>query len=129
MAIGTLAECYNNINVFRGVVKIRRGEFFFEGSRFPENDSSKNVEAINFAISCELTQTPIVSATGITAKVMQTKTISDVYGTFFDFSRKIAEKVCHILSPTAGRSASLSTVFLNFFVSIYVQVLQSWKDY
>lgn len=25
MAIGTLAECYNNINVFRGVVKIRRG--------------------------------------------------------------------------------------------------------
>lgn len=54
MAIGTLAECYNNINVFRGVVKIRRG---------------------------------------ITAKVMQTKTISDVYGTFFDFSRKIAEKI------------------------------------
>lgn len=26
MAIGTLAMCYNNINVFRGVVKIRRGE-------------------------------------------------------------------------------------------------------
>lgn len=26
MAIGTLAECYNNIQVFRGVVKIRRGE-------------------------------------------------------------------------------------------------------
>lgn len=25
MAIATLAECYNNINVFRGVVKIRRG--------------------------------------------------------------------------------------------------------
>ncbi|KAJ6896729.1 squalene synthase 2-like [Populus alba x Populus x berolinensis] len=25
MAIGTLAMCYNNINVFRGVVKIRRG--------------------------------------------------------------------------------------------------------
>lgn len=29
MAIGTLAECYNNINVFRGVVKIRRGGFHF----------------------------------------------------------------------------------------------------
>ncbi|KAJ1440941.1 Isoprenoid synthase domain superfamily [Sesbania bispinosa] len=25
MAIGTLALCYNNIEVFRGVVKMRRG--------------------------------------------------------------------------------------------------------
>lgn len=54
MAIATLAECYNNINVFRGVVKIRRG---------------------------------------ITAKIMQTRTMGDVYGTFFDFSKKIAAKI------------------------------------
>lgn len=27
MAIGTLALCYNNIEVFRGVVKLRRGKF------------------------------------------------------------------------------------------------------
>lgn len=27
MAIGTLALCYNNIEVFRGVVKMRRGKF------------------------------------------------------------------------------------------------------
>lgn len=54
MAIGTLAECYNNINVFRGVVKIRRG---------------------------------------ITAKIMLTKTMGDVYGTFYDFSEKIAKKI------------------------------------
>lgn len=26
MAIGTLAMCYNNIEVFRGVVKMRRGK-------------------------------------------------------------------------------------------------------
>jgi len=26
MAIGTLALCYNNIEVFRGVVKMRRGQ-------------------------------------------------------------------------------------------------------
>lgn len=26
MAIGTLALCYNNIEVFRGVVKMRRGK-------------------------------------------------------------------------------------------------------
>jgi farnesyl-diphosphate farnesyltransferase len=54
MAIGTLAECYNNINVFRGVVKIRRG---------------------------------------ITAKIMLTSTMGDVYGTFFDFSTKIEKKI------------------------------------
>lgn len=26
MAIGTLALCYNNVEVFRGVVKMRRGK-------------------------------------------------------------------------------------------------------
>lgn len=37
MAIGTLALCYNNIEVFRGVVKMRRGMililnmYFFKG--------------------------------------------------------------------------------------------------
>nr|D2K762.1 RecName: Full=Squalene synthase 3; Short=PgSS3; Short=SQS 3; AltName: Full=FPP:FPP farnesyltransferase SS3; AltName: Full=Farnesyl-diphosphate farnesyltransferase SS3 [Panax ginseng]ACZ71037.1 squalene synthase [Panax ginseng] len=55
MAIGTLALCYNNIQVFRGVVKMRRG---------------------------------------LTAKVIdRTNTMSDVYGTFFDFSCMLKSKV------------------------------------
>ncbi|KAF8410513.1 hypothetical protein HHK36_003043 [Tetracentron sinense] len=55
MAIGTLALCYNNIEVFRGVVKLRRG---------------------------------------LTAKVIdRTKTMSDVYGAFFDFSCMMKSKV------------------------------------
>ncbi|OAE23620.1 hypothetical protein AXG93_4316s1550 [Marchantia polymorpha subsp. ruderalis] len=54
MAIGTLALCYNNIHVFRGVVKIRRG---------------------------------------LTAKIMEgTKTMSDVYAAFDDFSGILAAK-------------------------------------
>ncbi|RVW36654.1 Squalene synthase [Vitis vinifera] len=54
MAIGTLALCYNNIEVFRGVVKMRRG---------------------------------------LTAKVIdRTKTMSDVYGAFFDFSCMLKSK-------------------------------------
>ncbi|XP_051146412.1 squalene synthase-like [Andrographis paniculata] len=55
MAIGTLALCYNNIGVFRGVVKLRRG---------------------------------------LTAKIMdRTKTMSDVYGAFYDFSLMLKSKV------------------------------------
>ncbi|CAA2981021.1 squalene synthase [Olea europaea subsp. europaea] len=55
MAIGTLAMCYNNIQVFRGVVKMRRG---------------------------------------LTAKVIaRTKTMSDVYGAFYDFSCLLQSKV------------------------------------
>ncbi|CAM8945092.1 unnamed protein product [Rhodiola kirilowii] len=55
MAIGTLALCYNNIQVFRGVVKMRRG---------------------------------------LTAKVLdRTKSMSDVYGAFFDFSCMLKAKV------------------------------------
>ncbi|KAL2537596.1 Squalene synthase [Forsythia ovata] len=55
MAIGTLAMCYNNVQVFRGVVKMRRG---------------------------------------LTAKIIdRTKTMSDVYGAFYDFSRMLKSKV------------------------------------
>ncbi|KAL6494798.1 squalene synthetase-like protein [Orobanche gracilis] len=55
MAIGTLALCYNNIDIFRGVVKLRRG---------------------------------------LTAKIIdKTKTIADVYGAFYDFSRMLKSKV------------------------------------
>ncbi|KAE8680032.1 Squalene synthase [Hibiscus syriacus] len=55
MAIGTLALCYNNIKVFRGVVKMR----------------------------C-----------GLTAKVIdRTKTMADVYGSFYDFSCMLKVKV------------------------------------
>ncbi|KAL5703157.1 squalene synthase [Ranunculus cassubicifolius] len=55
MAIGTLALCYNNVAVFRGVVKMRRG---------------------------------------LIAKVMDsTKSMSDVYGAFFDFACILKSKV------------------------------------
>ncbi|KAI4367257.1 hypothetical protein MLD38_023015 [Melastoma candidum] len=55
MAIGTLAMCYNNIEVFRGVVKMRRG---------------------------------------LTARVIdRTKSMSDVYEAFFDFSCMLRSKV------------------------------------
>ncbi|KAF3796704.1 hypothetical protein EJ110_NYTH00931 [Nymphaea thermarum] len=60
MAIGTLALCYNNIQVFRGVVKMRRG---------------------------------------LVAKVVdQTKTMSDVYGAFFDFSSLLQSKIMNFFT-------------------------------
>ncbi|CAI9769851.1 unnamed protein product [Fraxinus pennsylvanica] len=55
MAIGTLALCYNNIQLFRGVVKMRDG---------------------------------------LAAKVYdRTKTMSDVYGAFYDFSCTLKSKI------------------------------------
>ncbi|XP_020961614.1 squalene synthase isoform X2 [Arachis ipaensis] len=67
MAIGTLALCYNNIEVFRGVVKMRRG---------------------------------------LTAKVIdRTKTMADVYGSFFDFSCMIKSKVDQN-DPNAAKTLS-----------------------
>ncbi|KAJ7295953.1 hypothetical protein O6H91_16G080500 [Diphasiastrum complanatum] len=55
MAIATLAACYNNIQVFRGVVKIRRG---------------------------------------LAAKiVLETRSMSDVYSTFYDFTSMLAAKI------------------------------------
>ncbi|KAF8405311.1 hypothetical protein HHK36_010215 [Tetracentron sinense] len=67
MAIGTLALCYNNIEVFRGVVKMRRG---------------------------------------LTAKVIdRTKSMSDVYGAFFDFSCMLKSKV-EKNDPNASKTLS-----------------------
>ncbi|KAG9439012.1 hypothetical protein H6P81_019177 [Aristolochia fimbriata] len=55
MAIGTLALCYNNVQVFRGVVKMRRG---------------------------------------LAAKIINyTRTMSDVYGAFYDFSSILQSKI------------------------------------
>ncbi|KAF9613406.1 hypothetical protein IFM89_008236 [Coptis chinensis] len=54
MAVGTLALCYNNIAIFRGVVKMRRG---------------------------------------LTAKLIDgTRSMSDVYGAFYDFSSILKSK-------------------------------------
>nr|ARE29880.1 squalene synthase [Trichosanthes pubera subsp. rubriflos] len=67
MAIGTLALCYNNVEVFRGVVKMRRG---------------------------------------LTAKIIdRTKTIADVYGSFFDFSVMLKAKV-NSNDPNAAKTLS-----------------------
>ncbi|KAG4160530.1 hypothetical protein ERO13_D01G003500v2 [Gossypium hirsutum] len=69
MAIGTLALCYNNIKVFRGVVKMRRVfqvDVHFISASFP----------------------------GLTAKVIdRTKSMTDVYGAFYDFSCILKAKV------------------------------------
>lgn len=55
MAIGTCAICYNNVKVFRGVVKMRRG---------------------------------------LTARVIdETKSISDVYSAFYEFSSLLESKI------------------------------------
>ncbi|KAL5563109.1 hypothetical protein UlMin_032856 [Ulmus minor] len=67
MAIGTLAMCYNNVEVFRGVVKMRRG---------------------------------------LTAKVIdRTKTMADVYGSFYDFSSMLKSKV-DLDDPNAKKTLS-----------------------
>ncbi|CAM0877024.1 unnamed protein product [Alopecurus aequalis] len=55
MAIGTYAICYNNLNVFRGVVKMRRG---------------------------------------LTARIIdETKSMSDVYSAFYEFSSLLESKI------------------------------------
>ncbi|KAM0899002.1 hypothetical protein ACQ4PT_021559 [Festuca glaucescens] len=55
MAIGTCAICYNNVNVFRGVVKMRRG---------------------------------------LTARIIdETKSMSDVYSAFYEFSSLLESKI------------------------------------
>ncbi|GMH02787.1 hypothetical protein Nepgr_004626 [Nepenthes gracilis] len=67
MAIGTLASCYNNVQVFQGVVKMGRG---------------------------------------ITARVIdRTKTMSDVYGAFFDFCCLLKSKVDEN-DPNAAKTLS-----------------------
>jgi farnesyl-diphosphate farnesyltransferase len=53
-ALGTLAMCYNNVEVFRGSVSLRRG---------------------------------------LTAKILDVKTMPDVYGAFYDFTRLLAVKI------------------------------------
>ncbi|KAL8540166.1 hypothetical protein ACS0TY_001664 [Phlomoides rotata] len=72
MAIGTLALCYDNIQVFRGVVKMRRG---------------------------------------LTAKIIdRTKTMSEVYGAFYDFSLMLKSKVDEA-DPNARKTKdSLETI-------------------
>jgi len=55
MAIGTCAICYNNVKVFRGVVKMRRG---------------------------------------LTARIIdETKSMSDVYSAFYEFSSLLESKI------------------------------------
>jgi farnesyl-diphosphate farnesyltransferase len=53
-AFGTLAMCYNNEQVFRGSVRLRKG---------------------------------------LTAKILDVKTMTDVYGAFYDFSNLLAAKI------------------------------------
>ena len=84
MAIGTLALCFNNINVFRGVVKIRRG---------------MNI-ILEILMDCDLTIFLLhfclisICDAGLTAKILdQTHSMTDVYGAFFDFSNMLAAKV------------------------------------
>ncbi|EMS67019.1 Squalene synthase [Triticum urartu] len=72
MAIGTCAICYNNVKVFRGVVKMRRG---------------------------------------LTARVIdETKSISDVYSAFYEFSSLLESKLfssCDFIHNMFGRHAQI----------------------
>ncbi|KAK1261355.1 Squalene synthase [Acorus gramineus] len=79
MAIGTLALCYNNLQVFRGVVKMRRGY-------------------VKYVYNCDLPShhVPVSPKTvlGLVAKISdQTKTMSDVYSDFFEFSCLLKSKI------------------------------------
>ncbi|GFQ06131.1 squalene synthase [Phtheirospermum japonicum] len=87
MAIGTLALCYNNIEVFRGVVKMRR---------------------VKINILC------------LTAKIIdRTKTMSDVYGAFYDFSRMLKSKV-NDNDPNARKTKdSLEVIPGNLTISLH----------
>jgi len=42
VAIGTLALCYNNVQVFRGVVRLRRGKMFYLGIGFQSDTISSS---------------------------------------------------------------------------------------
>jgi farnesyl-diphosphate farnesyltransferase len=53
-ALGTLAMCYNNVEVFRGSVRLRKG---------------------------------------LTAKILDVKTMPDVYGAFYDFTGLLSDKM------------------------------------
>ncbi|KAM7264211.1 hypothetical protein ACFE04_001894 [Oxalis oulophora] len=77
MAIGTLALCYNNVGVFRGVVKMRRGKNSFQFVQLLVKVSHDNSVFL-----------------GLTAKVIdRTNTMADVYGAFYDFSCLLKSKV------------------------------------
>ncbi|KAG1368798.1 Squalene synthase [Cocos nucifera] len=97
MAIGTLALCYNNVEVFRGVVKMRRG------------CSNRRYEIMDH-INCRDDFLPpfphdsfkwdlpshftMYSHQGLTARVIeQTRSMSDVYGAFFEFSSLLKSKI------------------------------------
>ncbi|KAG0622389.1 hypothetical protein M758_3G093900 [Ceratodon purpureus] len=57
-ALGTLAMCYNNVEVFRGSVRLREG---------------------------------------LTAKILDVKTMPDVYGAFSDFTGLVSDKIGFVL--------------------------------
>ncbi|KAG0559421.1 hypothetical protein KC19_10G103300 [Ceratodon purpureus] len=57
-ALGTLAMCYNNVEVFRGSVRLRKG---------------------------------------LTAKILDVKTMPDVYGAFSDFTGLLCDKIGFVL--------------------------------
>ncbi|KAG6524925.1 hypothetical protein ZIOFF_014870 [Zingiber officinale] len=116
MAIGTLALCYNNMQVFRGVVKMRRGSFTSIGSVYlsqiflssqnageKENSSGFLVEnpfSQIFPYTClyhgvrQQFMVFVIESQGLTARVIaQTETMADVYGVFFDFSSLLESKI------------------------------------
>lgn len=56
MAIGTLAMCYNNIEVFRGVVKMRRGKLIIYGHSLRLNLKAWKTTKILFNICGNVVQ-------------------------------------------------------------------------
>uniref|UniRef100_A0A3Q7IH35 Squalene synthase n=1 Tax=Solanum lycopersicum TaxID=4081 RepID=A0A3Q7IH35_SOLLC len=83
MAIGTLAKCYNNIEVFRGVVKMRRASLSFNF-----------VAIFSLPSYWQLLRFLGSSFLGLTTQVIdRTRNMADVYGAFFDFSCILKSKV------------------------------------
>ncbi|XP_031383579.1 squalene synthase 1-like [Punica granatum] len=96
MAIGTLALCYNNINVFRSRVKLRRG---------------------------------------LIAKIIErTRTMSDVYGAFFEFCSCMKSKVDKHdpnASKTESRLEAIQQICINSGMLNYRRfyIMRSEKGY
>ncbi|CAL9137796.1 unnamed protein product, partial [Musa acuminata var. zebrina] len=108
MAIGTLALCYNNVEVFRGVVKMRRAFTDIKKLKniiyIPSDNGFVPIEDETFStiqffvLSIDIFLHLLISwhcsFTGLTAKIIdQTNSMSDVYGAFYEFSSLLKSKI------------------------------------
>ena len=85
MAVGTLAECYNNINLFRGVVKMRRG---------PKEIAPKLLLQLpRLAVVWDVVLKLGGRAGQSAVHMVGTRSMQDVYTAFHHFAALLADKV------------------------------------